>query len=538
MVLQTKSLVLILPPKKPGGIQDVTLTLLGYSVGTKGLISVPENVRMLGRQVALCSVASRTKLFQRAGQEASAPCSLRRKTRFVEGLSFPFHVWKNITVPSWAFLSEKGQLEQLPAAMKCEDLYSAVHASSGCRYFARVMRLQDKVSRDAIFRELDALLRLRTMLGKRREESRTVHVLREEAAYHHLFVAVLSVSIDLSRRPPRLVLLFEAQDTNLAQLLSLNAKHTITEAALASVVHQLLLALEVVHEAGLVHSALDATSVYISLTGRIRLGNFHRCCFTDNATCRGKVSLMPPERLCGVENSQKSDVWSLGLMMLMSLVPDGAPFGDPDLLSYKEAICSIGGETEETDSRWGGRLGATSMLAADGPFSAALRNFIQRCLERNPQRRPSVAECVDMPFGSKSLERTSSRVNWLPAKNQHAILAAWLSSVLESISGGGQVVAAVELHARTPQLNCGNWRNNAAFRVAVNIKPLYRRLLQSASHQEASEPSSACHSPRKAAALSPRQRKGNLTQTAQTHTHSLTRDSRPDSNKRSRDYEA
>ena len=53
MVLQTKSLVLILPPKKPGDIQDVTLTLLGYSVGTRGLISVPENVRMIGRYVFL-----------------------------------------------------------------------------------------------------------------------------------------------------------------------------------------------------------------------------------------------------------------------------------------------------------------------------------------------------------------------------------------------------------------------------------------------------------------------------------------------------
>jgi serine/threonine protein kinase len=493
--------------------------------------------------VCVCVCVFREQESRRAGQDASAPCSLRRKTRFVEGLSFPFHVWTYITVPRWAFLSEKGQLEQLPAAMKCEDLYSAVHAS-GCRYFAKISRLQDKVSRDGIFSELDALLRLRTMLQKRREEARTVHVLREEVAYHHLFVAVLSVSIDLSRRPPRLVLLFEAQDTNLAQLLSLNAKHTITEAALATVVHKILLCLEVVHEAGLIHSALDASSVYISLTGRIRLGNFHRCCFTDNATCRGKVSLMPPERLCGVENSQKSDVWSLGLMMLMSLVPDGAPFGDPDLLSYKEAICSIGGETEETDSRWGGRLGATSMLAADGPFSAALRNFIQRCLERNPQRRPSVAECVDMPFGSKSLERSlrgtsgghtsssqqsSSRVNWLPAKNQHAILAAWVSSVLESISGGGQAVAAAELHARTPHLNCGNWRSNAAFRVAVNIKPLYRRLLQSASHQEASAPSPASHSPRKAAALSPRQCRGALTQTAQTQPRSPPRDSRPDS---------
>jgi hypothetical protein len=116
----------------------------------------------------------------------------------------------------------------------------------------------------------------------------------EEPVYHNLYLTLNSVTVDVNQQPPRLVTLYDAEDTNLAQLLQQAAARgrVMPEDKLAAVVHQLLLALKPLHDAELIHGNLDASAVFISNTGRVRLGNLMHSTHVDSASCRGRIATM------------------------------------------------------------------------------------------------------------------------------------------------------------------------------------------------------------------------------------------------------
>lgn len=112
-----------------------------------------------------------------------------------------------------------------------------------------------------------------------------------------------------------------------------------------------------------------------------------------------------------MHHSQKSDIWSLGLLMLKILGMHEHPFGDPsrDLFAYKHTVCSIGQDALGLDEDHAARLGGGAAAAAaanaaaaaraeqavlsllpPNVYSASVRLFIKRCLDRNPHHRPSV----------------------------------------------------------------------------------------------------------------------------------------------------
>jgi serine/threonine protein kinase len=421
---------------------DVQLSLLGYTIGTKGLISAPENVQMLGRP----ELESRNN----------------KLVRHVDGLTFPFWIWKNVKAPKWSVLS-KGLIQRFPFEMGCGDMYLVTHQSTSSLYFARIVHLQDKPVREGVVRELDAHLRLRTRLRKMRMEANlavkqkitqvqrriqaaradfrnlNAHVAHELDAeikmleteerdssltYSHLYVVPVSISVDAVHRPPHLVLVFEPEDTNLLQLTY--PVRSMPEVVLASVVHQLMIGLKHLHETGLVHSGLDASAVFISFSGRVRLGEMNHAYHADDAKCRGKIEIMAPERLLGLENTSKGDIWSLGLMMLKVLACLPLPFGDPnkDLLAYKRTICSI---ADESSGAY-----APKLLPTNGPFSAAVRLFVERCLDRHPRHRPTVEDCLAMPFVGKAAERSGRTLAWSSSKTEQAILSSWVQSLLQA----------------------------------------------------------------------------------------------------------
>jgi len=358
---------------------------------------------------------------------------------------------------------------RFPFEMGCGDMYLVTHLSTSSLYFARIVHLQDKPVREGVVRELDAHLRLRTRLRKMRTEAylevkqkitqvqRQIQAARadfrhlnmpvahelearlklleseerdESLTYSHLYVVPVSISIDAVHRPPHLVLVFEPEDYNLLQLTY--PVRAMPEPQFASVVHQLLIGLKHLHEAGLVHSGLDASAVFIAVSGRVRMGNLNDCYHADNAKCRGKIEIMAPERLLGLENTSKGDIWSLGLMMLKVLACLPHPFGDPnkDLLAYKQTICSI---ADESADEFPGAH-APKLLPTNGPFSAAVRLFVERCLDRNPRHRPTVVDCLEMPFVGKAAERSGRALVWSSSKTEQSILSNWVKSLSDAFA--------------------------------------------------------------------------------------------------------
>lgn len=89
------------------GENDLRLTALGYTIGCRGLITVPEGVRMLGRETAQSDLTSKIGQSEHGAARSSggppgAPS--KAKQRFHEGLSFPFNIWKNVKAPRWSLL--------------------------------------------------------------------------------------------------------------------------------------------------------------------------------------------------------------------------------------------------------------------------------------------------------------------------------------------------------------------------------------------------------------------------------------------------
>ena len=118
----------MLQSRKNGTVQitednDLRLTALGYTVGTKGLMTVPEGVRMLGRETAESDTVSRIGKRAHHGDsrhgagasEGKGP-GKRGKPKFHEGLSFPFNIWKNVKAPRWSMLC-KGVIHPTPPSM-------------------------------------------------------------------------------------------------------------------------------------------------------------------------------------------------------------------------------------------------------------------------------------------------------------------------------------------------------------------------------------------------------------------------------------
>jgi mitogen-activated protein kinase kinase len=107
--------------------------------------------------------------------------------------------------------------------------------------------------------------------------------------------------------------------------------------------------------------------------------------------------LAQPERIRGLPYNISSDVWSLGLTILevasnrFPFPPEGdPPLGPIDLLSY---VVSMPVPELQDDPQAGVKWGR------------ALRDFVERCLEKDPAKRPGPTKMLSHPFIKKSETR-------------------------------------------------------------------------------------------------------------------------------------
>lgn len=90
---------------------------------------------------------------------------------------------------------------------------------------------------------------------------------------------------------------------------------------------------------------------------------------------------MAPERLKGHRASPQSDLWSLGLSLATAAVGN-------------DFISQASNEFEQLDLAGSAR----SLLAKTKTISSELRDFLHRCLSRDPARRPALQELMKHPF--------------------------------------------------------------------------------------------------------------------------------------------
>ncbi|KAH0785551.1 STE family protein kinase [Histomonas meleagridis] len=160
----------------------------------------------------------------------------------------------------------------------------------------------------------------------------------------------------------------------------------LTEPNIAYFVQKVLKALVVIHKSHKIHRDIKSDNILVSLEGDVKIADFGYTAQlnTDNSkrkTVCGTPYWMAPELIQGFEYDYKVDIWSLGIMCIE--MADGEPpyIDEPPMRAlYLIVVNGVSGCADK--SQW----------------SPQFNDFCSKCLERNPDRRPSAEELLRHPF--------------------------------------------------------------------------------------------------------------------------------------------
>ena len=144
---------------------------------------------------------------------------------------------------------------------------------------------------------------------------------------------------------------------------------------------QVCRALEAAHTLGIIHRDLKPQNIMLDQTGRILVMDFGLARMvegdgmTQTGALVGTMEYMSPEQALGKDLDQRSDLFSLGLI-LYELLTGIMPF------KAESAVASLIKRNQER---------ATPVSDHDGTIPSALSNIVSKCLERDPALRYQTA---------------------------------------------------------------------------------------------------------------------------------------------------
>lgn len=164
----------------------------------------------------------------------------------------------------------------------------------------------------------------------------------------------------------------------------------IPEKVLACITKQVLLGLAYLHANHTVHRDIKPANILMSIRGEPKVSDFGISAFVDNtvAQCHtflGTVTYMSPERINGQPYSFPADIWSLGLTLLECVTgryPYDASGGTIELMiQILEEDCPFPTKDGDGDE-----------------LSPNLVDFVSRCLNKDPMKRPTAEELLKHPW--------------------------------------------------------------------------------------------------------------------------------------------
>jgi serine/threonine-protein kinase len=147
------------------------------------------------------------------------------------------------------------------------------------------------------------------------------------------------------------------------------------------IARQLCAGLAAAHDAGILHRDLKPANVMIDGRGRVRITDFGLAELEERVDRReiaGTPAYMAPEQLTGGEPSVRSDIYALGLVLYEMVTGRPAFTADSLLDRARQANATT--------------PPAPSAFAKE--VDPAIDRIVQRCLERDPARRPASALSV------------------------------------------------------------------------------------------------------------------------------------------------
>jgi len=180
---------------------------------------------------------------------------------------------------------------------------------------------------------------------------------------------------------------------------------------LLDIVHQFLVAVQAMHEAGYVHRDLAASNVWVSTDGRVYLFDLelaHRVTNSEPPFSMGTAGFMSPQQEKGVRPSVADDVYSAACvltLLLTGLDPRRIVFDGADLAARLSAYMAV-------------------------PESA-LHRAIAACTEREPERRSGISELIRAVDRERLVPGTGRQTS-LPASRVEQVLEAGLRGLLNA----------------------------------------------------------------------------------------------------------
>jgi len=184
-------------------------------------------------------------------------------------------------------------------------------------------------------------------------------------------------------------------------------------------------ALAYAHEKGIVHRDLKPENVLVTRGGRAKIADFglaravDSTTFTTEGRLLGTAVYMSPEQAKGLRATEASDVYSFGVM-IYEAVTGKPPFSGDSKLAFLYMHAEV--EPERP--------------AVQPPFPAHLAKLALDCLDKDPAKRPTMAQVADVLASTKLVRFAKLRRALLIASLvvvAFAVLAVAVPSVLAPV---------------------------------------------------------------------------------------------------------
>ena len=186
----------------------------------------------------------------------------------------------------------------------------------------------------------------------------------------------------------------------------------IPERIIALVMREMLLGLKIMHDQYRIHRDIKSDNILIGLDGSVKLGDFgYAAQLTQEHDVRhsvvGTPSWMAPELVVGMDYGTSVDIWSLGIVAIETVV------GEPPYLNENpmKALYYIATKP-------------SPQLPNNGKWSENFQSFVNCCLVKDPETRPSSDVLLMHPFITEILPDTKEFFaeylqDWISKKNKN-----------------------------------------------------------------------------------------------------------------------
>lgn len=177
---------------------------------------------------------------------------------------------------------------------------------------------------------------------------------------------------------------------SLADIIAADTERSLSEELIAYILRETLVALQHLHQLGIIHRDIKSDNMMVSEQGQVKLTDFGFGAHVSQEQEKrksvvGTTYWMAPEVITGQQYGSGVDVWSTGIMAI-ELVEGDPPYMDQSTIRALYLIAT---------------KGRPPLKYAD-KMSTEYINFIDECTHKEPELRPTCTQLLQHPFIRKS----------------------------------------------------------------------------------------------------------------------------------------